>query len=68
MIVRHLYSLVTITVVEFIRAEEDTIRGCEVMREATRCQSEAWRSLECWYPSDLDVCAGHRRWLAQHHL
>ena len=68
MIVTHLYSLVTITVVEFLRVEGDIIRGCEAMREATQCQSEAWRSLHCWYPSALDICTGGTRMLAHHHL
>ena len=68
MIVTHLYSLVTITVVEFLRVEGDVIRGCEAMREATRCESDSWRSLQCWYPSDLDICTRHSRMLAHHHL
>ena len=68
MIVTHLYSLVTITVVEFLRVQGDIIRGCEAMREAAQCQSEAWRSLQCWYPSDLDICPGDTRMLAHHHL
>ena len=70
MIVTHLYCLLTILLVQYVRSEEG--QDCQSVLESLECLSDHWQTLDCSYNKNIDPCsetegttliANHHKWV-----
>ena len=55
MIVTHIYCLLTILLVQFVRSEEG--QDCQSVLESLECLSDHWQTLDCSYNKNIDPCS-----------